>query len=182
MTEVAVFGGGCFWCTEAVFTELKGVLTVEPGYSGGSIPNPTYEQVCTDRTGHAEVARITFDPAIITYRDLLGVFFSTHDPTTLNRQGADKGTQYRSVIFYGSEEQKKAAEETIHGLTEDETFGEPIVTQVLPLNAFYVAEDYHRDYFRKNPSQGYCRAVISPKVAKFRAHYRNMLKAQASGP
>ena len=182
MTEVAVLGGGCFWCTEAVFTELRGVVSVEPGYSGGTLPNPSYEQVCTDRTGHAEAIRITFDPDVISYGDLLGVFFSTHDPTTLNRQGADTGTQYRSVIFYGSEGQKKEAEETIRRLAKDKVFGRPIVTQVLPLKAFYVAEDYHHDYYRKNPSQGYCRVVISPKLAKFRAHYQSRLKAQDPRP
>lgn len=178
MTEVAVFGGGCFWCTEAVFSELRGVEKVEPGYSGGTVANPSYEQVCTNRTGHAEVIQVTFDPALITYRELLEVFFTTHDPTTLNRQGADVGMQYRSVVFYNGQDQRKVADEVIAQLTSERVFGKPIVTQVVPLEAFYPAEDYHHDYFRKNPSEGYCRAVISPKVAKFRSHYKDKLKTQ----
>jgi peptide-methionine (S)-S-oxide reductase len=181
MTETAVFGGGCFWCTEAVFSELKGVLKAEPGYSGGTLANPSYEQVCTDKTGHAEVVQITFDPREISYENLLEVFFSTHDPTTLNRQGADAGTQYRSAVFYTNPEQKKAAEETIAKLNAEGVFGRKIVTQVAPLDVFYPAEDYHHDYFRKNPSAGYCRAVISPKVSKFRSHYKEMLKAPSAG-
>jgi len=177
MSEVAVFGGGCFWCTEAVFSELKGVFDVKPGYSGGNTIDPSYEQVCTGRTGHAEVVQVTFDPKVIAYKDLLEVFFSTHDPTSLNRQGADVGTQYRSIILYGNENQRKEAEDTIAKLAADHTFGKKIVTEVVPLKAFYVAEEYHHDYFRRNPSQGYCQVVISPKLAKFRSHYKSRLKA-----
>jgi peptide-methionine (S)-S-oxide reductase len=181
LTEAAVFGGGCFWCTEAVFSELKGVVDVKPGYSGGAVPNPSYEQVCTGKTGHAEVVRVTFDPEMVSYDDLLEIFFTTHDPTSLNRQGADVGTQYRSVVFYSNEQQKKSAEEAIRRLTEEGVFGEKkVVTQVVPLKAFYLAEEYHHDYFKRNPSEGYCRAVISPKIAKFRSHYKDRLKS-ASG-
>ena len=175
-TEVATFGSGCFWCSEAVFSELQGVTEVLPGYAGGTVPSPTYEQVCTDLTGHAEVARITFDPSIISYRELLEVLFSTHDPTTPNRQGADEGTQYRSVVFYGDEGQKGEAEAIIRELTESRAFRNPIVTEVSTLKAFYPAEDYHREYFRRNPSQPYCQAVIAPKLAKFRAHWKAKLK------
>lgn len=179
--EVATLGSGCFWCSEAVYIELSGVTKVEPGYSGGKLPNPTYEQVCTDKTGHAEVAQVTFDPRRISYRELLEVFFSTHDPTTLNRQGADEGTQYRSAIFYHGQSQKKEAEGIIKELTADRVFKNKIVTQVLPFEAFYPAEDYHREYFRRNPAQPYCQAVIAPKLAKFRAHFRSKLKsAQAA--
>ena len=177
--EVAVFGSGCFWCSEAVFSELIGVLKVEPGYAGGSTPNPSYEDVCTDTTGHAEVARVTFDPSVISYRELLEVLFSTHDPTTLNRQGADKGTQYRSVIFYSSEAQREEAQGIIRELTRERVFRDPIVTEVVQLSTFYPAEDYHREYYRRNPSQPYCRAVIAPKLAKFRAHWKAKLKAAA---
>ena len=175
----ATFGSGCFWCSEAVFSELKGVLRVEPGYAGGTVPDPTYEQVCTDATGHAEVAQVTFDPSVISYRELLEVLFSTHDPTTLNRQGADEGTQYRSVIFYGDEEQKAQAEGIIKELTDDRVFRNPIVTEVTPLKVFYPAEDYHREYYLRNPSQPYCRAVIAPKLAKFRSHWKAKLKTVA---
>jgi len=177
--EVATFGSGCFWCSEAVFSELQGVLKVVPGYAGGNLPNPTYEDVCSDTTGHAEVAQITFDPSVITYRELLEVLFSTHDPTTLNRQGADEGTQYRSVIFYGVQEQKTQAEAMVKELTADRTFRDPIVTEVVPLGPFYPAEDYHREYYRRNPSKPYCQAVIAPKLAKFRAHWKAKLKAPA---
>lgn len=177
--DVATFGSGCFWCSEAVFSELLGVEKVLPGYSGGKTPNPTYQEVCTDTTGHAEVAQVTFDPAVISYRELLEVFFSTHDPTTLNRQGADVGEQYRSVIFYSNEEQKKEAEGMIRELTEERAYKGPIVTQVEPLRAFYPAEDYHKEYYRRNPGQGYCQAVISPKLAKFRAHFQSKLKKAA---
>jgi peptide-methionine (S)-S-oxide reductase len=177
--EVAIFGSGCFWCSEAVFTELMGVLKVEPGYSGGTLPNPSYEDVCTDTTGHAEVARVTFDPSVISYRELLEVLFSTHDPTTLDRQGGDEGTQYRSVIFYGNDAQKVEAEGIIGELTQDRVFRDPIVTEVKPLKAFYPAEDYHREYYSRNPSQPYCRAVIAPKLAKFRAHWKAKLKEAA---
>ncbi len=174
--EVATFGSGCFWCSEAVFSELKGVESVVPGYSGGTVPNPTYKQVCADATGHAEVSQITFDPTAITFRELLEVFFSTHDPTTLNRQGADVGAQYRSVVFYHDEAQKKAAEGIIRELTSDRVFRNPIVTQVVPLMQFYAAEDYHREYFKRNPGQAYCQVVVAPKLAKFRAHFESKLK------
>ena len=180
---VATFGSGCFWCSEAVFSELDGVMGVVPGYSGGTLPNPSYEAVCTGATGHAEVAQITFDPSVISYRELLEVLFSTHDPTTLNRQGADAGTQYRSVIFYGDQEQKMQAEAIIRELTAVGTFRDPIVTQVAPLGAFYPAEDYHREYYTRNPSKPYCQAVIAPKLSKFRAHWKAKLKTpvQARG-
>jgi len=181
-TEVATFGSGCFWCSEAVFSELRGVEKVEPGYAGGSVPNPTYEDVCTDATGHAEVAQITFDPSVISYRELLEVLFSTHDPTTLNRQGADQGTQYRSVIFYHDQKQKEEADAIIRELTAERVFRKPIVTEVAPLQAFYPAEDYHRNYFSRNPSQPYCRAVIAPKLAKFRSHWKSKLKSEAQAP
>ncbi|MDG6903080.1 MAG: peptide-methionine (S)-S-oxide reductase MsrA [Nitrososphaerota archaeon] len=177
--EVAVFGSGCFWCSEAVFLELQGVLKVEPGYSGGRVPDPTYEQVCTEDTGHAEVARVAFDPSVISYRELLEVFFSTHDPTTLNRQGADVGTQYRSVIFYGDGSQKEVAEKIIRELSEERVYRNPIVTEVSPLVAFYPAEDYHRDYYRRNATKPYCQAVIAPKLSKFRSHWKAKLKSAA---
>jgi peptide-methionine (S)-S-oxide reductase len=176
---VATFGSGCFWCSEAVFSELKGVVKVEPGYSGGAVANPSYDEVCTDTTGHAEVAQVTFDPSTISYRELLEVLFSTHDPTTLNRQGADEGTQYRSVIFYHDEGQKAEAEKIINELESEKVFQSPIVTEVAPLKAFYPAEDYHREYYRQNPSKPYCRAVIAPKLAKFRAHWKSKLKQSA---
>jgi peptide-methionine (S)-S-oxide reductase len=177
--QVATFGSGCFWCSEAVFSELQGVIKVEPGYAGGRAPNPTYEDVCTDTTGHAEVAQVTFDPSVITYRELLEVLFSTHDPTTLNRQGADEGTQYRSVIFYGDDGQRVEAEKIIKELTSEKVFRNPIVTEVVPLTVFYPAEDYHREYYRRNQSQPYCQAVIAPKLSKFRAHWKSKLKASA---
>lgn len=177
--EIATFGSGCFWCSEAVFSELQGVVKVEPGYAGGSVPDPSYEQVCTDTTGHAEVAQVTFDPSVITYRELLEVFFSTHDPTTPNRQGADEGTQYRSVIFYGNDEQRHYAEEIIRELTAERVFRNPIVTEVAPLTAFYPAEDYHREYYKRNPTKPYCQVVIAPKLAKFRTHFQTKLKNQA---
>ena len=176
--DVATFGSGCFWCSEAVLSELNGVISVIPGYAGGTLPNPTYEDVCTDKTGHAEVAQVTFDPTVISYRELLEVLFSTHDPTTLNRQGADVGTQYRSVIFYADQEQKMQAEAIIRELTADGTFRDQIVTEVVPLGAFYPAEDYHREYYKRHPSQPYCQAVIAPKLAKFRAHWKAKLRAQ----
>ncbi len=174
--EVATLGGGCFWCLEAVYDQLKGVLSVESGYSGGSVPNPSYRLVCTGTTGHAEVTQVTFDPEVISYRELLQVFFTIHDPTTLNRQGADVGTQYRSVIFYHSEEQKQIAEQVIADLTEQGVWSSPIVTQVEPFEKFYVAEDYHQEYFANNPGQPYCQVVIAPKVAKFRQKYLERLK------
>ncbi|MDV3293746.1 MAG: peptide-methionine (S)-S-oxide reductase MsrA [Nitrososphaerales archaeon] len=174
--EIATFGSGCFWCSEAVFSELQGVEKVVPGYSGGSVPNPSYEQVCADDTGHAEVAQVTFDPAAISYRELLEVFFSTHDPTTPNRQGGDAGEQYRSVVFYHDEAQRKAVEEIMRELTAEQAFRKPIVTQVVPLGQFFPAEDYHRQYFKRNPGQAYCQVVIAPKLAKFRAHFETKLK------
>jgi peptide-methionine (S)-S-oxide reductase len=179
-SEIATFGSGCFWCSEAVFSELEGVVKVEPGYSGGHVSNPTYEQVCSDETGHAEVAQVTFDPSIITYRELLEVLFSTHDPTTLNRQGADVGAQYRSAIFYGDESQKAEAEKIIKELTDEKVFRNPIVTEVVPLEAFYPAEDYHREYYRRNPGKPYCQAIIAPKLAKFRSHWKTKLRGTAT--
>lgn len=171
--EQATFGGGCFWCTEAVFDELRGVHSVEPAYAGGHVDNPSYEAVCTGTTGHVEVIRINYDPSVITYEQLLGVFFSTHDPTTLNRQGNDVGTQYRSVIFAHDEAQAAAARDFIAGL--DGVFPDPVVTTVEDLTNYWPAEDYHRDYFARNPQQGYCAAVIAPKVARFRARYADLL-------
>jgi peptide-methionine (S)-S-oxide reductase len=173
--NIATLAGGCFWCLEAVYDELKGVTSVESGYAGGHVLDPSYEQVCRGNTGHAEVVRITFDPKVITYTDLLKVFFTIHDPTTLNRQGADVGTQYRSAIFYHDEEQKRIAEEVIREITEAGIWDDPIVTEVTPFERFYLAEEYHQDYFANNPFQGYCRAVIAPKVAKFRKQYQEML-------
>ena len=175
MSEVATFGGGCFWCLDAAFRQLKGVEKVESGYAGGRRPNPTYEQVCTGVTGHAEVVQITFDPSVISYRDLLGVFFTIHDPTTLNRQGPDEGTQYRSVVFYHSPEQQQAVMDTIAELKANGVWERPIVTEVAPLTAFYPAEAYHQDYFNRNPNQPYCAAVVAPKVSKFRKAYFDRL-------
>ena len=174
--EVATLGGGCFWCTEAVFNELKGVLKVESGYSGGWVSNPSYEQVCTGKTGHAEVVRITFDPNILSYREILEVFFYTHDPTTLNRQGADIGSQYRSVIFYHDKAQKLTAEKYIHELNIKQKWNKPIVTKVEPFKTFFKADEYHKNYFERNSEQAYCRLVISPKMNKMRKHYINKLK------
>ncbi|PWH17115.1 MAG: peptide-methionine (S)-S-oxide reductase [Anaerolineae bacterium] len=175
-TQTAILAGGCFWCLEAVFDELQGVISVESGYSGGHIPHPTYKQVCSGETGHAEVVRVTFDPTVISYRDLLRVFFAIHDPTTLNRQGNDVGTQYRSAIFYVDEEQKRTAEEVIQELTEAKLWPHPIVTEVTPFDTFYLAEDYHQEYFAHNPFQPYCMAVVAPKVAKFRKQFVDRLK------
>ncbi len=175
-TEVATLAGGCFWCLEAVYDQLKGVTEAESGYAGGQVSNPTYEQVCTGRTGHAEVVQLTFDPQVVSYKDLLNVFFTIHDPTTLNRQGADVGTQYRSAIYYHSPEQKAAAEQVIAELTESHLWNAPIVTEVTPLDTFYRAENYHQEYFAHNGNQPYCRAVVAPKVAKFRQHYMAQLK------
>jgi peptide-methionine (S)-S-oxide reductase len=165
--ETATFGSGCFWCTEAVFQQLKGVSSVVPGYSGGHVVNPTYQQVCTGRTGHAEVCQIQFDPEQISFEELLEVFFNTHDPTTLNRQGNDVGAQYRSVIFYHSDEQQKTAEKVKAELDRSGKWKNPIVTEIVPFEEFYKAEDYHQNYFRDNPDQGYCRLVIAPKLDKF---------------
>lgn len=173
---VATLGGGCFWCLEAVFENLKGVESVVSGYCGGHLDNPTYRQVCNGNTGHAEVVQVTFDPAIVSFRDVLDVFFATHDPTTLNRQGHDVGTQYRSAIFYHSPEQKETAEKRIAELNAAGIWDRPIVTQVVPFETFYPAEDYHQGYFRTNPEQAYCQAVVSPKVAKFRKQFADKLK------
>jgi len=174
-TEIATFGAGCFWCVEAVFQELNGVLKVESGYMGGQVPNPTYKEVCTGQTGHAEVARITFDPAVISYDELLEVLWTAHDPTTLNRQGADAGTQYRSAIFYYSEAQRTAAERSKQDVAT-KIWDDPIVTEIVPAGEFYVAEDYHQNYYALNPNAGYCRIVISPKVAKVREKFTAKLK------
>jgi len=176
-TEIAVFGEGCFWCTEAVFEQVKGVLSVKSGYAAGTLPNPTYPQVSTGRTGHAEVARIEFDPAQISYADLLTVFFATHDPTTLNRQGADVGTEYRSIILYTTPEQKRAAADCIEDLSKSSAFNAPIVTELKPLEAFYPAEDYHAEYYRNNAFAPYCQVVITPKLAKFHKKFAQLLKS-----
>ena len=174
--EVATLGGGCFWCLEAVFDGMTGVESVESGYSGGHTDNPTYEDICGGDTGHAEVVRVTFDPAVATYRDILDVFFTIHDPTTLNFQGNDVGTQYRSVIYFHTPEQKAAAAAAIRDLTAAKVFDHPIVTEVAPAPRFYVAEQYHQEYFERNPRQPYCQAVVSPKVAKFRRKFVGRLK------
>ena len=168
--------GGCFWCLEAVFDDLQGVLDVVSGYAGGSVSDPTYADVCSGETGHAEVVQITFDPTRISVKELLEVFFTIHDPTTLNRQGADVGTQYRSAIFYHTPKQQRVAEQVMAELNAAGLWPNPIVTEVIPLDAFYPAEEYHQEYFRRNPYQGYCRAVIAPKVAKFRQKYLERLK------
>jgi peptide-methionine (S)-S-oxide reductase len=175
-TETATLGGGCFWCLEAVFDNLQGVASVESGYSNGKTVNPTYQQVCSGDTGHAEVVRVTFDPGRITFREILEVFFTIHDPTTLNRQGNDAGTQYRSAIFYNSPEQKATAEQLIAELTAEKAFGAAIVTEVAPAQTFYVAEDYHQEYFVNNSAQPYCQFVVAPKVAKFRKKFANRMK------
>lgn len=174
--QVATFGGGCFWCTEAIFKQVKGVQKVIPGYSGGDVPNPTYEQVCTGTTGHAEVVQITFDPDIISYKTLVEIFMATHDPTSLNRQGNDVGTQYRSVIFYHNEGQKRIAQEIIQELERKKIYDKPIVTALEPFQAFYPAEEYHHNYFERNPNQPYCQFVISPKVSKFKEKFKDYLK------
>ena len=174
--EVVTLGGGCFWCIEAIFEELNGVEQVESGYSGGRVDDPTYEQVCTGTTGHAEVVQVTFDPKIISLKEILEVFFTVHDPTTLNRQGADIGTQYRSVIFYRSEEQNTLAEQVIREIQKAKLWKVPIVTELVPFKAFYKAEEYHQEYYKKNPGQAYCRIVIEPKIKKFREHYKDKLK------
>ena len=175
-TELATLAGGCFWCLEAVFEQLRGVTKVASGYSGGDVPNPSYEAVCTGTTGHAEVVQVAFDPDELSYRDLLGVFFTLHDPTTLDRQGGDVGTQYRSAIFYHDDAQRRTAEEVVRELEAEHVFDDPIVTQIEPLKAFYPAEEYHREYYRRNQNQPYCRAVIAPKVAKLRSKYLEKLK------
>jgi peptide-methionine (S)-S-oxide reductase len=177
-TETIVLGGGCFWCTEAVFSEVKGVTRVLPGYSGGSVPDPSYEAVCTGRTGHAEAVEVTFDPGTLPLRDLLVIFFTTHDPTTPDRQGDDIGTQYRSVVFYRTPEQKAATDAVIRELEAARVWKRKVITQVVPFAAFYPAEEYHREYFRRNPERAYCQIVIAPKVAKFRKEH----SAQLRGP
>ncbi len=178
--ETATLAGGCFWCLEAVFDDVKGVQSVESGYAGGTKANPSYREVCTGMTGHAEVIQVKFDPQVIPYKDILNVFFAIHDPTTLNRQGADVGTQYRSAIFYRSDEQKKVATDLINELNAQKIWDKPIVTEVTLFDKFYVAEDYHQEYFANNPNQPYCQAVVAPKVSKFRKHHLEMLKKQAA--
>lgn len=175
--ELATLAGGCFWCLEAVYDQLKGVSDVSSGYAGGHVENPTYKQVCTGSTGHAEVVQITFDPDVISYRDLLNIFFTVHDPTTLNRQGNDVGTQYRSAIYTHSEAQAATAKEALAATEQAGLWPNPIVTEITALDTFYPAEDYHRDYFEVNPNQGYCRVVIAPKVSKFRQKYMANLKS-----
>ncbi|HTS52228.1 MAG TPA: peptide-methionine (S)-S-oxide reductase MsrA [Burkholderiales bacterium] len=174
--EIATLAGGCFWCLEAVYDQMKGVESVESGYMGGHTANPTYTAVCSGETGHAEVVRITFDPKLASYKDLLKVFFVIHDPTTLNRQGNDEGTQYRSAIFYHSAQQKRIAEEVISELSAQRLYDDPIVTEISPAGVFYVAEGYHQEYFQRNPQQPYCQFVVAPKVAKFRKTFLERLK------
>ena len=176
-TQTLVLGGGCFWCTEAVFVKVRGVTDVESGYSNGSVHRPSYEQVCTGTTGHNEVVKLEYDPTQITTREILEIFFLIHDPTTLNRQGNDTGTQYRSGIYYTTAEQKDVADDMIRALSQDKVYGRPIVTEVLPLSNYWPAEEYHQDFFEKNPYQGYCMAVAAPKVEKFRKTFRDRVKA-----
>ena len=173
--ETATFGAGCFWCVEAVYQNLKGVQKVVSGYAGGKTPNPTYKQICTGQTGHAEVAQITYDPTQISYQALLDVFWNTHDPTTLNRQGADTGTQYRSVIFYNNDQQKEIAEQSMTETNASGLRSNPIVTEISPIPTFYPAEDYHQNYYQSNPSQPYCRVIISPKIQKLKKEFKHML-------
>ncbi len=175
-TEVATLAAGCFWCTEAVFKIVKGVVKIEPGYTGGSMPNPSYEQVSSGTTGHAEAVQITFDPAVISYKEILEIFFGTHDPTTQNRQGPDVGTQYRSVIFYHNEAQKTTAEALIDELNKEKIWDNPIVTQVVPFKVFYSAEEYHKDYFARHPESAYCQQVITPKLVKLQQKFFSKLK------
>lgn len=175
--EIATLGGGCFWCTEAVFERFEGVERVQSGYSGGAVPDPTYEHVCSGTTGHAEVVQVHFDPEIVSFRDILEVFFTVHDPTTLNRQGADVGSQYRSVIFYHSPEQRATAEKVIQDLSSEGLWPAPIVTEISPLEEFFPAEAYHSGYYRRNSAQPYCRVVIEPKVAKFRSRFAHRIRA-----
>jgi peptide-methionine (S)-S-oxide reductase len=174
--EIATLAGGCFWCLEAVFDDMKGVESVESGYMGGKTANPTYEEVCSGQSGHAEVVQLTFDPSAVSFREILEVFFVIHDPTTLNRQGNDVGTQYRSAVFYHSPEQKSAAEQVIANLNSARIYDDPIVTEVAAASKFYVAENYHQEYYRRNPAQPYCAYVVRPKVAKFRKHFLEKLK------
>ncbi len=176
-SQTATMAGGCFWCLQPLFQELRGVTRVDCGYAGGHVANPSYEEVCSDTTGHAEAVQITFDPAVVSYEDLLDVFFTVHDPTTLNQQGADVGTQYRSAVFYHTPGQKASAEQIINELEQEKVWDDPIVTEVAPFTNFYRAEEYHQDYYRKNPYAGYCMAVIRPKVSKFRKKYAERLKA-----
>jgi peptide-methionine (S)-S-oxide reductase len=178
-SEVATLAGGCFWCLEAVFDDMKGIESVESGYMGGEIAHPTYEQVCGGRTGHAEVVQVTFDPAVVSFREILEVFFVIHDPTTRDRQGNDVGTQYRSAIFYHTPEQQAAARQVIDALTKDKLFGAPIVTEVAAASTFYVAENYHQEYYARNQYQPYCQYVVAPKVAKFRKQFLDRLKQKA---
>ena len=176
-TETIVLGGGCFWCVEAVMKPLKGVTRVVSGYANGHVANPTYREVCTGRTGHNEVVEVSFDPDVVSLHDLLVVFFTTHDPTTLNRQGADRGTQYRSGVYYQRDDQRETAESVKGALTEQGVYADPIVTEIVPLESFYPAEDYHQDYYARNPAQPYCQAVIAPKVSKLRSMYLDRLAA-----
>lgn len=178
--ETITLAGGCFWCLEAVYDEVKGVISVESGYANGHVKNPSYRAVCNGDTGHAEVVQIKFDPSVITFRDLLNIFFVIHDPTTLNRQGADVGTQYRSGIYYHTPEQKEVAEQVIRDLDAQKVWDNSIVTEVEPLKDFYIAEDYHQEYFVNNPNQPYCMAVVAPKVSKFRKHFLELRKKQAA--
>jgi len=175
-TATATFGGGCFWCTEAVFKDVRGVTKVTSGYAGGSVPNPSYEHVCDGSTGHAEVIQLEYDPAVVSYEQLLEIFFLTHDPTTMNRQGNDVGTQYRSVVFFANDAEKQAAESVKARLDGEHIYNEPIVTEIVPFTNFFPAEDYHQDYFAKNPDQPYCQAVINPKVGKFRKRFAPLVK------
>ena len=177
--QTATLAGGCFWCLEAVFDEVKGVEAVESGYAGGATDRPTYRDVTTGKTGHAEAVQVHFDPEVVSYRDLLNVFFAIHDPTTLNRQGADIGTQYRSAIFFHDEEQKRVAEDLVRELNAQKIWDRPIVTEVAKLGKFHLAEEYHQEYFARNPFQPYCMAVVAPKVAKFRKHFLEMLKKES---
>lgn len=177
-TELATLGGGCFWCLEPIFDDVRGVKDVVVGYAGGSVPDPSYRLVCTGKTGHAEVVQVTFDPQVVSFRELLEIFFTVHDPTTPNRQGADVGPQYRSIVLYHHENQRETAQDVIAHINQEGIWGAPIVTEVSPLTTFYLAEDYHQEYYEKNPGQGYCRAVIAPKVTKFRKKYAHLLKSQ----
>ena len=179
-SEVATLGGGCFWCLEAIFSELTGVEKVESGYAGGTVHQTTYQQVCSGTTGHAEVVQVTFDPSVLSYTDLLRIFFTVHDPTTMNRQGGDLGTNYRSIILYHNDQQKRQAAQIIDEINSAGIWDGPIVTQVQPFTEFYRAEDYHQEYFKNNPNQPYCQVVIAPKVRKFREHYMQRLKVAAT--
>jgi peptide-methionine (S)-S-oxide reductase len=175
-SHLSTLAGGCFWCLEAVYDQMKGVESVESGYMGGRMPNPTYEAVCSGQSGHAEVVQVTFDPKVVSYREILEIFFAIHDPTTLNRQGNDVGTQYRSAIFYHSPEQKQVAQEVIARLTKEKVFDQAIVTEVVPAGPFYIAEEYHQEYFARNPYASYCTYVVNPKVVKFRKQFAAKLK------